>query len=178
MKSVLIAFVVVLGGLSAAHGDEKTRKPPKRAETPFTVFVDAHPKGDEDAVESIFEARKELEKKLRKNKKWISPSESTDTADVLVDLEAYWVREETRIHDQRHVAGGNSHTMQVTEIYGNHSLRSTTTIVGVPREMTGSKLKRGKGSAKDAADDLAKRLERYVKENYWELEERRQALGK
>ena len=44
-------------------------------------------------------------------------------------------------------------------------------------EKTGSHLKRGKGSAKDAAGDLAKRLERYVKENYWELEERRKTLA-
>ena len=38
-------------------------------------------------------------------------------------------------------------------------------------------MKRGGGSAKGAAADLAKQLERYVKENYWELVERRKVTG-
>ena len=103
MKRVLFLVVVTAWAL-AAHADEKKRKPPRRAETPFSVFVDASPKGETEVVENILKAREELEK-------------------------------------------------------------------------TGSHLKRGKGSAKDAAGDLAKRLERYVKENYWELEERRKTLA-
>ena len=86
MKRVLFLVVATAVALMV-RADEKKPKPPKRAETPFTVFVDAHPKGEEDVVEAILECREELEKKLRKNKKWFRVSETADAAELVVDLE-------------------------------------------------------------------------------------------
>ena len=172
-RLVLLVFIAFLA--LPVRADEKKRKPPKRPDEPFVIFVDARPKGEAKAVEAIWEAREELEKKLRKKKKWFRIGESADSAELVVTLEAYWVREERRTHDQTHVAGGNTHTVQVDTLYEYHSLRSTVTILGAPHEMTGTQMKRGRGTPKGAASDLANRLERYCKENYWELDERRRA---
>ena len=118
--------------------------------------------------------RTELEEALQKNEKWFRVDESKEEAELVVDLLAYWVRvapkNNARIRWQR--GGGN--TMHADEFREQHSLRAITTVFGTPRDMTGVQVKRG-GSAKGAARDLAKQLERYVKENYWELANRRVA---
>ncbi len=175
-RLVLLALFGLLA--SSAHSGDEKRKPPKRPDQPFTVYVDAHPRGEAKVVEAILEAREELEKKLRKKKKWFTVSERPDAAEITVELEAYWVREERRTHDQRHVAGANTHTVQVDTIYRYHSLRSVVTAFGTPREMLGTQTKRNGGSAKGAASDLANRLERYCKENYWKLDERRRSWSR
>lgn len=169
MRACVLFVVAALASSAAAQ----ERKPPKRAEVPFRVHVLSSAQGEPDVVEAIHEARDELAKRLEKNGRWFEVVDSLEAAEIVVDLQAYWVREQTRMHDQRHVAGANSHTMQVETVYQHHSVRARTSFLGRQRELTGTETKRGRGSAKGAAKDLAKRLERHVKDNYWDLAERR-----
>jgi len=169
------AFCSLWSAVVFASAAFAQQDPPKKAASPFLVFVSASPKGEPAVVEDILEAREELEKRLKKNKKWFRIAESAADAEITVDVEAYWVREERRTHDQRHVAGSANHTIQVDTIYRHHSLRAMTRFFGSVKEMTGTQVKRGGGNSKGAAKDLADRLERHCKENYWALEEKQKA---
>ena len=173
MQRVFLAAVAPLLVLASALAQPE-RKPPRRAEPAFRVFVDAHPKGEESVVEAILEARDELRQRVDKNDKWFEAVETAEQADIVIELQAYWVREERRTHDETYVGpNGGRHTVQIDDLYRHHSLRSVTTVLGRSREMTGAQVKTGGGNSKGAARDLAKKLERYCKENYWELHERR-----
>lgn len=170
----LFPFVIVAGVTVGAHADEKEQEPPKRAEVPFAIFVDAHPEAEDDekVVEGVLAAREELEKKLRDNETWFRVSASPEEAEIVVDLRDYWFQQQQQT-DAGQATGTSRQTIQVTTIYERHSLRSITTVFGTPRQLVGEQWKQGRGSAKGAARELAKMLEQYVKENYWKLVKRR-----
>lgn len=172
-RNLACTVALLLASTLASSTDEPTKKPPKRADEPFRIFVEATARGEPSVVEEILEAREELEKRVRNNGNWFRSVDSREEAEIVIELQAYWVREERRTHDETYTSGTGRHTTQIDTIYEHHSLRAIATILGRPREMTGAQVKSGGGSAKGAVRDLGAQLERYCKENYWDLDERR-----
>jgi len=158
---------------------QDSRKPPKRAETPFSVFVTATP---DDHVEQIEEARVELAKRLGKNKKWFRLVDSAEEAEIVVDLSAYWTRSERRYMSTWGVVppteGGQPDKTQIIEIITYHSIRGEVGFFGAKRIVEASKKRNERGRAKDAVKNFVSELERIVKQEYWALMARREAMLK
>lgn len=175
---VLLASAIPL----CAASDEPAQKPPKRAEEPFRVFVSATPGDDEEHPEQIEEAKRELQKRLGKNKKWFRLASSAAEAEIVVDLRDYWTRSERRWLSTWGVVppteGGQPDKTQTIEIITYHSIRAQVEIFGAQRTLEASKKKSEKGRAKDAVKNFASELERICKDEYWELMKRRAAVLK
>lgn len=156
------------------------KKPPRRAETPFLVFVTATPDEQEEFPAQLEEAREELEKRLGKKDKWFRLASSAAEAEIVVDLRNYWTRTERRWLSTWGVVppteGGQPDKTQTIEIITYHSIRAQVGILGEQQSVEASKKKNDNGRAKDAVKNFASELERIVKDEYWELQARRDAV--
>ena len=153
-----ILTVAALAAL-AIQAEDNPRKPPKEPERPFTVSVQASPKGEERVVKGILEARAELEKKLRKNEKWFRVSEVPDEAEIVVELVAFFKRP----------ASGGFRRGNVFE-----TLRARVKFFGETRIINGLNSSRNGAAFKQTARHLADQLTSYCKDHYWKLADRRQ----
>jgi hypothetical protein len=130
------------------------------AEEPIRIFVISSAKGESSVVETIDEGRSELESRVRKKKRSFLLVSSPEEADVVVDLRAYWIREQ-----MVYSSPDGSHETEMNEVEEHHSLLAMVTVFGTPREMTGVHIKKTGASVKGAARDLLEQIERYLKEN-------------
>ena len=162
-----------------SHENEKPRKAPKKAEEPFRVYVTSHPEEPEKYKEQIVEAEAELEKRLRKNKKWFRVVDAPEDAEIVVDLLAYWTRSERKYMSTWGVVppteGGQSGKTQIFEVLTYHSLRAQVTTLGGMKSITAERTRKNEGRAKDTIKNLAKELEEMTKASYWDWMERRSA---
>ena len=156
--------------------NEKPRKPPRKAEEPFRIYVTAHP---ETYEEQILEAEAELEKRLRKNKKWFRVVDAAEDSELVVDLLAYWTRSERKYMSTWGVVppteDGQPDQTQIFEIITYHSLRAQVRTLSGMKNITAERTKRNKGRAKDTVKNLAKQLEEMTKASYWDWMERRRS---
>ena len=136
------------------------------SEEPFRVFVTSSARGDPSVVETIDEGRVELENRIRKKKKSFVLAEVREEADVVIDLQAYWKREQWKTHTEIRRSATASHAIDVNEVEEHHSLLAIVTILGTPRQMTGAQIKKSGASVKGAARDLLEQIERYLKDNH------------
>ncbi len=167
-------WILMLSVLAPAYADENPRKPPKKAEEPFRVYVTASPETHE---EQILEAEAELEKRLAKNKNWFRVVDSAEDAEIVVDLFAYWTRTERKYMSTWGVVppteDGQPDKTQIFEIITYHSLRARVTTFTGMKAITAERTKKDRGRAKDAVKHLAKQLEEMTKASYWDWMERR-----
>lgn len=163
--------------LWAGHRDEK--KIPKRADKPFVVWVLANPAADEDTA-TLEAARAELEKRLEKKSRWFRIADAHEDAEIVVELVAYSARPERRVLSTWGVVppteSGQPDRTQYIEVLTHHTLRGQVSFFGAERTVTGSRTKRNKGRAEDAAKDFADRLENICKDEYWQLVESRERV--
>jgi hypothetical protein len=170
--AVALLFPLLLG--AASLYSQEDRKPPRKPETPFRVHVVSSAQGEERAVAAVEEGAKELANRIRKNKNWFRLVETNRAAEIAIDVEAYWVREEHKVHSEpRYSAAYGTQWVEVQEVLEHHSLKAIATTFGTPREWIGVQVRKDGGSASGAARDLAEQLEDFVKENYWDLARRR-----
>lgn len=147
------------------------RKPPKKPSAPFTISVYAQPRGEPEIEEKILRAREEFEESLLRRTDWFLVVDDPKKAEIVVEVKALLVEGENRSELRTSVMGARSHTSHYIVADSRHYLYAAVTFFGSEGELTGS------GKRKDemeAASDLARDLERYVKKNYWELTERRE----
>ena len=193
LRGSLLGFLLVgtaaSVSLAQTRGGEKPRKPPKRAEQPFLVYVaidasDAPSSGDvsaEEQAEQLEQARVELQKQLAKKKRWLRLAPAREDAEIVVELIGYSNRAERRYLSTWGVVppteGGQPDRTQHIEVIQHVTLRARASFLGAERSVAGSKSKSSAARAKDAAKDLANRLEQMCKEDYWKLVEQRRSTG-
>jgi len=171
---LLRSLVVWVAGSAAALAADQTDEPaPKRAAPPFRVHVVATPQGDEDVVDAILFARDRLEEVFSDKSDWFAVVDDAEQAEVLVDLQAYWVRERLVSRSQSYTQAAWGRIPTLNEVREHHSLAATVVVLGRPSEMTGADGSLGRADIYGAAKDLALQLERYVRDHYRELQNRR-----
>ena len=117
-------------------------------------------------METIDEGRVELENRIRKKKKSFVLAEVREEADVVIDLQAYWKREQWKAHTEIRRSATASHAIDVNEVEEHHSLLAIVIILGTQRHMTGAQIKKSGASVKGAARHLLAQIERYLKDNH------------
>lgn len=135
------------------------------SDEPYRVFVTSSAKGDPSVVATIEEGAVEVENRIRKKKRAFVLVDAREGADVVVDLHAYWVREQMKTHTEIRRSATASHAIDVNEVEEHHSLRAIVSVFGTPREMTGAEIKKSGASVRGAARDLVDQIERYLKAN-------------
>lgn len=127
---------------------------------PYRIFVTSSAKGEPSIVEIIDDGRAELENRIRKQKRLFLLVSSPEEADVVVDLRAYWTREQ-----MVYSSPDGSHETPLSQVEEHHSLQAVVTVSGSPREMTGVHIRTIGASVKGAARDLLEQIERSLKEH-------------
>jgi hypothetical protein len=130
------------------------------AEEPIRIFVISSAKGESSVVETIDEGRSELESRVRKKKRSFLLVSSPEEADVVVDLRAFWIREQ-----MVYSSPDGSHETGLSQVEEHHSLQAIVTVFGSPREMTGVHIETIGASVKGAARNLLEQIERYLKDH-------------
>ena len=174
-----------LAGLPSAAAFAEGRGPqqsspevPKQPEEPFSYLVKTDPTGEKKAVKNVRDAAKELDKKLNKDKKWFRQVDNEADAEIVLDVMAHWVDERsyTRTETRYSVVYGNQ-LDDVNIMEEQHHVEALVSVFGVAKRMEGVEPYDAGGNAKNAAGNLAEYVQRYVRENYWDLMERRKARG-
>ena len=159
-----VAFLVAIG-----FGQEQ-RKPPKKPDQPFLVFVYTEGLTNEDV--DMPAVTEELSKRIARKKKWLKVVDSRDRADIVVEVLTHFVDEQSRtildyrVDDQ----GIGKHLYENTYVSERHRIETRITLPdGTQKIFTGADDRERGGSMKSAASNLAKQLEEHCKENYWDL---------
>ena len=168
---MLLSFLCAVSTALSLHFiAAQERKPPKRPETRFTVFVHAEPRGEPDVEEKILRARDEFKENVDRRDEWFLRLEDRQYAEILVELKALFVEHENRSEIRTSVMGNRSHTSEYLADGQRYTFYAVATLFGNVVEFEGS----GERKEADAASTLVKELDRYVKKNYWQLLERRE----
>ena len=168
---MLLSFLCAVSTALSLHPiAAQERKPPKRPETPFTVFVDADPRGEPDIEEKILRARDEFKESVDRRDEWFLRLEDRDYAEIIVELKALFVEDENRSDLRTSVMGTMRHTSEYLVDGQRYTFYAVVTLLGNVVELKGS----GERKEADAASTVVKELDRYVKKNYWQLLERRE----
>ncbi len=159
-----VAFLVAIG-----FGQEQ-RKPPKKPDQPFLVFVYTEGLTNEDV--DMPRVAEEVSKRIAKKKKWLKVVDNLDSADIVVEVLTHLVDEQSktildmRVNDQ----GVGKNYYENTWVVEQHRIETRITLAdGAQKIFTGRDERERGGSMKRAASDLASQLEEYCKENYWDL---------
>ncbi|MFQ5792320.1 MAG: hypothetical protein ACE5JI_17770 [Acidobacteriota bacterium] len=174
-KRLVVLGVALCFCVAAAPADTKERKPPKKPNEAFTVFVYADPRGSEKIKKRIFNATEELKKRIRKKKDWFLLSGSKDKAEIVVEVLQHLISEQfVNKLDTRVSRGGVSKEwVDVNYLSARHYVEARVTLLGHQMMLKGADERKRGGNMKRAVKDLAKQLEKYCKEHYWELTELR-----
>jgi hypothetical protein len=132
---------------------------------PIRIFVTSSAKGEPSVVETIDVGRDELEKRIRKKKRSFLLVPSREEAEIVIDLMAYWIREEMNTRNRVYVSPDGNHENGMGEVEEHHSLLAIVTLFGAPREMTGVQTKPNGADVKGAARYLLEQIERYLRDH-------------
>jgi hypothetical protein len=169
-STVLSFFSLFSVALPLAEAQANERKPPKRPDRPFTIWVHAEPRGEPEIEEKILRAKDVFEESIERRDDWFLRVEDRHDAEMVVELKALFVENENRSDSRTSVMGPLSHTSDYLVAGSRYHFYAVATLFGSAVEFTGS----GERKEKDAASTLVGELDRYVKKNYWQLVERRQ----
>ena len=164
----MVCGVAVLGATSFAQ--EQQRKPPKKPDQPFMVYVYTEGLTNEDV--DMPKVTREVSKRVGKKKKWLKIVEDRESADVIIEVLTHLVHEQhrreldMRVNDQ----GTGKNFYDNNWITERHRIETRVTLPsGAQKMFTGADERERGGSMRGAAANFAKQLERYCKENYWDL---------
>jgi tetratricopeptide (TPR) repeat protein len=158
-----------------------TKSPPKRPAERFTVYVETAPRFASTSGESTESVLEKVSGKIKKRKGWLFLTEAPDKAEVRVQILGHRVREEhmtsisSRVRDRPRWDDQGPPVDYVDENYVSerHYLQAGVTVLGRVRVLAGHDGRKKGASLDRAAATLAENLEEYLKENYWDLTERR-----
>ena len=168
-RRVLYSTLLTVAYLAAIGFAEEQRKPPKKPDQQFLVFVYTEGLANEDV--DMPRVTEEVSKRIAKKKKWLKVIDSRDRANIVVEVLTHLVHEQSRtildyrVDDQ----GVGKHLYEYTYISEWHRIETRITLPdGTQKLLTGAD-EREKGSVKGAASNFAKQLEDHCKENYWDF---------
>jgi hypothetical protein len=168
-RRVLFSTVSVVAYLATIGFAEAQRKPPKKPEQQFLVFVYTEGLTNEDV--DMPRVTEEVSKRIAKKKRWLKVVDSRDRADIVVEVLTHVVNTQSRtvldyrVDDQ----GIGKHLYENTFVSEKHRIETRITLPdGTQKIFTGAD-ERDHGSMKRAATDLADQLEEHCKENYWDF---------
>ena len=169
-RRVLYSTLLTVAYLAAIGFAEEQRKPPKKPDRPFLVFVYTEGLANEDV--DMPRVTEEVSKRIAKKKKWLKVVESRDRANIVVEVLTHLVHEQSRtildyrVDDQ----GVGKHLYENTYVSERHRIETRITLPnGTQKLFTGADERDQGGSVKGAASDLAKQIEDHCKENYWDF---------
>jgi len=169
-RRVLWITFSVVAYLAAIGFAEQQRKPPKKPERQFLVFVYTEGLTNEDI--DMPRVAEEVSKRIAKKKKWLKVVDRRDRADIVVEVLTHLVDEQSRtILDYRvDDKGVGKNIYENTYVSERHRIETRITLPdGTQKLVTGADERERGGSMKSAASNLAKQLEDHCKENYWDL---------
>ncbi len=159
---------------------------PEKPSERFTIFVELA----KDAVlapgQSPEQLLKDVAGAMGKRKKWLFLTKSSDRAEVFVRILGYRVRREhdTLLRTRVRYAARRERRedvqaidfIDVNRLNETHYILAEARGLGFFREMVGFAGKEG-ASRKRAASELAKELEGFLKQNYWDLDSSRRQVA-
>jgi tetratricopeptide (TPR) repeat protein len=183
VKRILLAFGFVIFFLHPSLEGSTDQAPPKKPAERFTVFVyldESPPVGSGYSVDKILE---EVKKRIKKRGKWLVLTENQSKANISVQILGHRVRQEhvtkltTRVRSQPRSSDGDIPVDYVDTNYFSerHYIETRVDIFAVARILVGHDGREKGASLKGAASALARQLEDLLKNNYWDLEQKRRA---
>lgn len=164
-----IVFCIAVSLVTTCFAQEE-RKPPKKPEQPFTVYVFTVGLANESV--DMPKVTDEVSKRIAKKKKWLKVVDDRDSADIVIEVLTHiknevHVRElDMRVNDQ----GTGKNFYDKNYLSERHRIESRVTFPSGGQTMiTGVDERKQGGSVKGAASNLAAQLEDHCKEHYWEL---------
>ncbi len=162
------AVIGLFAFLTATGLDAQDRKPPKKPDQPFKVFVFTEGLTNEDV--NMPAVSKEVAKRIGKKKKWLKVVDSRDEADIVVEVLTHAVHEQhrTRLESRVNVGGVGKSWIDNNFLTESHYIETRVDFPdGTQQLLRGVDERERGGSLKGAASRLAKNLEERCKENYW-----------
>ncbi|GMR22269.1 MAG: hypothetical protein BMS9Abin37_0606 [Acidobacteriota bacterium] len=169
-RRVLIAIVCGVVYFGTTSFAQEQRKPPKKPDRPFMVYVYTEGLTNEDV--DMPKVAEEVSKRVAKKKKWLKIVNDRESADIIIEVLTHLVHEQHRMElDTRVNDTGTGKTYYDSNwITERHRIETRVTFPsGAQKMFTGADERDRGGSMKGAAGNLAKQLENYCKENYWNL---------
>jgi hypothetical protein len=164
----MIPAVPAFVAMTAVAVWAESQRPPKRPDRPFRLFVfAAEPKGEQDAVDRIRRAEEECEKIAKRRKDWFVVVESREQAEIVMEIQAYWVYEDFRTESSP-LSG-----TPVNVSRENHHLFAQVNVLGGVSELRVDDGRRLTGAASKLMDSL----EELCKKDYWQILGRRDPSG-
>lgn len=169
-RRVLLAAFCATALLAVSVIAQEQKKPPKKPEQPFMVYVYTEGLTNEDV--DMPKVAKEVSNRVGKKKNWLKIVDDRESADIVVEVLTHIVHEQHRRElDMRvDLSGTGKNFYDNNWLTERHRIETTVTLPsGAQRSMTGADEREKGGSLKGAAGNFADQLETYCKENYWKL---------
>lgn len=169
-RRVLIAIVWGVVCFVTTSFAQEQRKPPKKPDQPFMVYV--YTEGLTNEEVDMPKVTKEVSKRVAKKKKWLKVVDDRASADVIIEVLTHEVHEQhrteldMRVNDQ----GTGKNYYDSNWVAERHRIETRVTLPsGAQKMFTGVDDRKRGGNMKRAASHLAEQLEDYCKEHYWDL---------
>ena len=169
-RRVLIAIICGGAYFAATSFAQEQRKLPKKPDQPFMVYVFTEGLANDEV--NMPKVTKEVAKRIAKKKKWLKVVDDRESADMLVEVLTHAVHEQHRRELDMRVndRGTGKNYYDNNWITERHRIQTRVTLPSGAQQMfMGADERERGGSMKGAASHLAKQLEEYCKENYWDL---------
>lgn len=176
----MMPFVRVCAGLLAAFLvvgpipiGAQSRKPPRRANPAFRVFVEVvAPDVEPPKLRVLESAAVELAERLEKKRHWFELVSDVELAEIEVELSSYSNQQERRVKSIWGVVppteSGQPDRTQIVEIVTYHSLRARVRAFGLIRNLSATKTTPNRGDATKAVPGLVDQLEALCRAHYWD----------
>ena len=172
--------VVVLAGMCLALpalgvGLEDEADLPDEA---FTVFVVSEMEDEAAEDYSPEKVKKEVEKRIKKNRRWFVVAKSPEKAELFVNVVRHTVDEQMRhkMVARVNVSGNGKDWVTETWAQEQHFLQVRVDYFGKQKLVEGEDVRENGGTLKRAAENLTTNLEAFCREHYEELSRLRRAI--
>lgn len=174
LTCLALPALLLAGSLAAASDDE--RPVPDEPDEPFTIRVFTEQPDEENAKVKLSKVTDELGKRVKNHEKWFHLDKRPERAEITVEVMNHTLEERmrTRMEYRVDATGVNKQLVDVNWNEEHHFVEARITLPGGHQKLiTGVDERERGGSLKGACDDFADKLEALVKEEYWDLVERR-----
>jgi len=169
LNAIARTLGVLVLGAAAAHSAQTDG--PDRPDERFSVYVASELEDTEDTKYKSDKVRKELEKKIKDQKKWFIVAKTPDKAEILVNIVRHSVDEQMRhkLVSRVNVSGNGKNWVTETWSQERHFLEVRVDTFGKQRLVDAEDARENGGSLKKVSEILAENLEALCRENYEEL---------
>lgn len=154
-----------------AHTPADDEPGPKEPDEAFSVYVFSNLEDEEDTKTEVEKVVKELEKRVKKHKKWFIVAKSPERAEIRLELTRHTVDEVMRhkLVSRVNVNGNGKNWVTETWNQERHFLEARFDAFGRQAILEGSDEREQGGSMKRAVENLVDNLELHCRESYAEL---------